>query len=69
MEAITEGMSTAIVLALLGNPSQMTRTDTLMWVTPEGAWWEIEIEFESATNGNVIDYLEVKSFTLIGDDE
>ena len=69
MEAITEGMSTAIVLALLGNPSQMTRTDTLMWVTPEGAWWEIEIEFESVTNGNVIDYLEVKSFTLIGDDE
>ena len=69
MEAITEGMSTAIVLALLGNPSQMTRTDTLVWVTPEGAWWEIEIEFESVTNGNVIDYLEVKSFTLIGDDE
>ena len=68
MEAITEGMSTAIVLALLGNPS-MTRTDTLVWVTPEGAWWEIEIEFESVTNGNVIDYLEVKSFTLIGDDE
>ena len=50
MEAVTEGMSLATVFALLGTepwdedydyPSSLT----VMWGTPDGAWWEITVTF------------------------
>jgi hypothetical protein len=52
MEAVTEGMSLATVFALLGTelwdedydyPSSLT----VMWGTPDGAWWEITVTFEA----------------------
>lgn len=52
MEAVTEGMSLATVFALLGTelwdedydyPSSLT----VMWGTPDDAWWEITVTFEA----------------------
>ncbi|MBQ4112157.1 MAG: hypothetical protein IJD38_05100 [Clostridia bacterium] len=52
MEAVTEGMSLSAVLALLGTENWEEDYDypssyTVMWSTPEGAWWEITATFEA----------------------
>ncbi len=75
MEAITEDMSALTIFALLGEPTEQTsRIGTLLWVTPESIWWEIEIEFEIVITGSDhgtlnIEYLYVKSITLLRDSE
>ena len=75
MEAITEGMSGLTVYALLGQPDQTGSViGNLVWVIPESPWWEIEIEYETAINGSDhgtidMEYLYVKSFTLLRDGE
>lgn len=53
MEAITEGMSMAAVAALLGQPNisdGLINSPIKEWITPEGTWWEIKVEFETVTH-------------------
>jgi outer membrane protein assembly factor BamE (lipoprotein component of BamABCDE complex) len=54
MLEITEGMSVATVVALLGQPNYDTIPSTVgepvYWVTPEGDWWDITVIFETVTH-------------------
>ena len=50
VEAVTEGMSSATVHALLGGEHiypEKTSEKSYTWYTPEDAWWEITVTFEA----------------------
>ncbi len=68
MEAVTEGMSAAIVVALLGqaNGEKPYIGSPPIWVTTEDVWWELEVEFETVTHPETnTERAYVKSVTLI----
>ncbi len=69
MEAITEGMSMATVAALLGQPNipeGSINSPIKEWITPEGTWWEIKVEFETVTHPETnSERMYVKTYTLL----
>ena len=66
VEEIREGMSSAVVYALLGTPEQDNyMEDTHTWITPIGIWWELTVQWETIRHPESgITRRYVASFTL-----
>lgn len=66
VEEIREGMSSAVVYALLGTTEQYNyMEDTHTWITPIGVWWELTVQWETIRHPESgITRRYVASFTL-----
>lgn len=66
VEEIREGMSAAVVYALLGTTEQYNyMEDTHTWITPIGVWWELTVQWETIRHPESgITRRYVASFTL-----
>ena len=67
MGEIREGMSSAMVYALLGSVREYDyNEDTYTWFTPDGVWWELTVQWETVRHPESgITRRYVASFTIV----